>query len=294
MLKKIFSIEFKVGLTVTIATLILIFGIIWGKEFRLRTNKYQMHIVFDQVGGMVPGDPVTVNGVREGKVIAIGWHDRQVLCTVEINNHVHLYEDATFVVVSAEILAGMKIEIFPGISSKHINLSQQPFMGKYGGRIVDVGLVIGELAEDISALSFRLDTTVILVNAMLKAGNLQNDLSQSLNNFKQMTTELKAFPEEMKKTLSNLDGTIGNVNSLVSANSHQIGTLLHNLNSVSTRLDTITVSLQTTMTKIANNEGTLGKMVNDQALYDKLNRTLQSVDSLAKAIKNEGLKLDLF
>ena len=110
------NIEFRVGLTVIISTLILIFGIIWGKEFRIKSNKYQVDLIFDNVGGMIPGDPVTVNGLREGKVAELGWHDRMVLVKIELNDRVQLYEDAEFIIVSAELLAGMRVEIFPGQS----------------------------------------------------------------------------------------------------------------------------------------------------------------------------------
>ena len=132
-MSNLFSTEFKVGLTVLISTAILILGIIWGKEFSFETNKYEIQVVFVNIGGMVPGDPVTVNGVREGKIKHIGWQDRKVLCTLEINDYVQIYEDAEFVVISAELLAGMKVEINPGKSQNHINLAHQPFEGRYGG-----------------------------------------------------------------------------------------------------------------------------------------------------------------
>lgn len=90
MKKNVFSTEIKVGLTVVVATFILVYGIIWGKGYRLHINKYQLQLLFDNVGGMVPGDPVTVNGVKEGKVLSIDWQDRDVLVTIELNDRVKL------------------------------------------------------------------------------------------------------------------------------------------------------------------------------------------------------------
>jgi len=293
-MNKLFTTEFKVGLTVTVATLILIFGIIWGKEFRLRTNKYQIQIVFDEIGGMVPGDPVTVNGVKEGKVLNIGWDDRKVLCTAEINNHVQLYEDARFIVISAELLAGMKIEIYPGKSSNKINMAHQPFEGSYAGRVVDVALVIEDLSRDLSSLSMRIDTTVAQINILLKSGTLQNDLTESLSNIKSITTQFKTLPADIKNSLTGLDSTIFGVQNLITSNSGDVTALIQKMNSIASRLDTVSVSLHAVMSRIERNEGTLGKMVNEKDLYEKLNRTLVSVDSLANAIKTDGLKLDFF
>jgi len=293
-MNKIKSAEFKVGITVIVSTMILIFGIIWGKEFRLHTDKYELDIVFENVGGMIPGDPVTVNGVKEGKVLKIGWEGRKVLCTIQLNNRVQLYEDAVFTVISAELLAGMKVEIFPGKSSRKINLSHQPFSGSYGGRIVDVGIVIGELAEDMSALSFRIDSTISMINTLLETGSLQENLTGSMENIHAMTKDFRALPNRFEKTLSGLDSVVTRINNLVRNNDQGIGKTLYNLNSISMRLDTVTTSMQGMLQEVQKKRGLMGKMIYDSTLYIRINKTLLSVDSLANQIKNEGLELDLF
>lgn len=297
-MKKVLTTEFKVGLTVIISILILILGIIWGKEYRFVTDKYRITVLFEKVGGMVPGDPVTVNGVREGKILDIGWHARQVLCTLEINNSVQLYDDAEFSVISAELLAGMKVEIFPGKSDKKINLSKQPFKGKYGGRIVDVGLVIGELSEDMSALTFRIDTTVSMVNDLLEKGNLQSDLKNTLSNLNDISDQLKDMFDtgsgKFKNAVANFENLTEKINDLVNNNEQAVGSAINNLNLISGRLDTISASMQMLLKKVENKEGTLGKMVYDSTLYNNLTKTLSSIDSLAKAIKQDGLDIDLF
>ena len=293
-MKSVFTTEFKVGLTVIITTLILIFGIIWGKEFRLTTNKYPVSILFENIGGMVPGDPVMVNGVKEGKVLDIGWLDRQVLVGIELSNHVHLYDDATFTITSFELLTGMKIEINPGSSNTHINLSQQPFHGKYGGQMVDIGLTINDLATDVNALTLRLDTTIIMINQLLGSGTLQRDLTNTLANLYQISSEIKKLPVTLDRSLSNFDEAVDDFNMVVRNNEAGIHSTLNNINQISTRLDTVATSLKVVMGKIENQEGTLGKMVYDPSLYENLSKTLLTIDSLAQKIKNDGLDIDLF
>ncbi len=293
-MKHFITTEFKVGITIILATLVLIFGIIWGKGFRLHTNKYKIEIAFDQVGGLVAGDPVTVNGVKEGKVLKVAWNNRRVLCTAELNNDVQLYEDATFTVISAELLAGMKIEIFPGKSQRHINFSLQPFKGAYGGRIVDVGLIIGDLAGEVSGLTQRIDSTVGMVNRMLASGKLQGDIEGSLANFNAMTGQLKTMPADLKRSLANMDSTVQQLNMFLKNNNKAVGATITNLNAITTQLDTVTVALKNVMVRIDRKKGFLGKMVNDSTLYNNLNRTLSHIDSLAKQIKEEGFHLDFF
>ena len=293
-MNSIFTTEFKVGLTVIISTLILIFGIIWGKEFRLKTNKYHLSLTFENVGGMVPGDPVMVNGVKEGKVLELGWLDREVLVNIELTNNVPLYEDATFTITSLELLAGMKIEVNPGISDRKINLSQQPFKGKYGGQMVDVGLTINDLARDVNALTMRLDTTIIMINQLLGAGTLQEDLSKTLTNLNAVSYQMKNLPKDLNRSLTNFDEAVDDFSSVVKNNETGIHSTLQNINVITSRLDTVSTSLKTVMGQIENQKGTLGKMVYDPSLYNNLSKALLTIDSLAQQIKDDGLDIDLF
>jgi phospholipid/cholesterol/gamma-HCH transport system substrate-binding protein len=297
-MKNMKSTEFKVGLTVIISTAILIFGIIWGKGFKLEPDKNKITVQFENVGGMVVGDPVTVNGVKEGKVAEIVSQDRMVITTLEVSDHIQLYEDADFVVVSAELLAGMRVEIWPGKSDQHINLARQPFKGRYGGRIVDVGLTIDKLAVDMSALTFRLDTTAVLINKFLQEGQLQKNINATLANLDNISGSLKNLLNEnsgeLSEVIKNLASGSDKFKTLMENNENSINSTLQNINQISTRLDTVSLSLQAVMNQIHSKNSTLGKMIYDTTLYNNLTKTLASIDSLSVQIKNEGLDIDLF
>lgn len=290
--------EIKVGLTVIVGTAILVIGIILGKGFKFEPDKIRIRVKFDNIGGMVPGDPVTVNGVREGKVLDVRAEGRDVITILEISDQIQLYEDATFVVLSAELLAGMRVEIHPGFSNNRINMAKQPFQGRYGGRIVDVGLTIDALAKNLSALSFRIDTSVAMVNVLLKKGQLQKNISGTIANLEGATGELKQFlrsnSKNMTNAINNLEKGSDKFNAIIDSNRTAITKSIQNISTISTRLDTMSSALQVIITQIHDQKGTLGKMVYDTTLYRNLNRTLSSIDSLAKQIKEDGLDIDLF
>ncbi|MHB2154247.1 MlaD family protein [Calditrichota bacterium GD2] len=294
MKKRLFSTEFKVGLTVVIATFILVYGIIWGKGYSLKTHKHQLQLVFDNIGGMVPGDPVTVNGVKEGKVVNIDWKGRDVLVTIELDDRVKLYEDATFTIISAELLAGMKVEIFPGRSERRLNLAKQPFRGKYGGRIVDVGLTIDKLAQDMSALTFRLDTTTALINSLLRTGQLQENITSTLENLNAISAGFASLPDTLSETLTQLNAAIRNVNRLINENRQPVASSLKELESMGKNINQLTQNLNKTLKEIQTQRGTLGKVMYDSTLYNNLNKTLLTVDSLADRLRKKGLKLSIF
>src|SRR5258706_5754771 len=61
----------KVGITVMVSAIILIFGVAFLKDLKigLETNDYVVY--FKEVNGLKEGDPVSVNGVVKGKVSKI-------------------------------------------------------------------------------------------------------------------------------------------------------------------------------------------------------------------------------
>jgi phospholipid/cholesterol/gamma-HCH transport system substrate-binding protein len=296
--QKLFSIEFKVGLTVIIATFILVFGIIWGKEYRLETDKYHLQVLFDNVGGLVVGDPVTVNGVREGKIKQIDWQNRLVLCTLEINNHVQLYEDASFTVQSAELLSGMKVEIHPGRSDKNINKARQPFTGKYGGQVVDITPVIKDLSMDIARLTRSLDSTVTMINTTLKDGDLQANVTNATRNFERISARLDHLiavsGDDLSESIRLAQKSIRDFNQIMEANKGSIEGSIKGFNQIMLRLDSLSISMQQVMKQIESRQGTLSHLIYDSTLHIQLKQTLHAVDSLAKQIKNDGLDLNFF
>ncbi len=292
------STEFKVGLTVIVATAILVLGIIWGKNYRFEDHTRELTVLFENVGGMQPGEPVTINGVKSGKVKSVEPYQRQVITRLEIQDDAPLYDDAEFIVISDELLAGMRVEIFPGQSNQPLNMARQPFQGRYGGRIVDVGITIGDLAEEMTALTHRIDTTVMMVNDFMGSGALQQDIRLTLANLQQTSAGLKSFVNEngerMGRTIGNLEAGSATFNAILDSNKAAIGGTMQNFSKVSSRLDTISITLADMLKEIESQQGTLGKMVYDPALYVNLTKALASIDSLAQQIKKEGLDIDLF
>jgi len=292
------STEFKVGISVMLATVILVMGIIWGKGYKIEPNKQQLQVTFDNVGGMMPGDPVTVNGVKEGTVLTVVSKERRALCELEISDTIQLYEDASFTIVSAELLAGMRVEISPGKAMKKINMALQPFHGIYGGRIVDVGLTIGQLSENMSALTFHLDTTVTLINRFLSGGKFQKELLATIQNTNAVSRKFDLMLQKNEPgialAIKDLQKGAHTFNGLLDSNKTNISASLANLKSVSARLDTVTGSLNSLLVKLQDKKGSVGRMMNDSTFYKNINSTLSRLDSLAKKIKDEGLDIDLF
>jgi len=88
--------DIKVGLTVIVALMVLIWVLGWAKNFSLNADRTHVNIKFQNVAGLEVGDNVTVNGVRKGFVDGIVTKNDYVIVQVSLDNDVKLKENAVF------------------------------------------------------------------------------------------------------------------------------------------------------------------------------------------------------
>jgi phospholipid/cholesterol/gamma-HCH transport system substrate-binding protein len=105
---------------------------------------------------------------------------------------------------------------------------------------------------------------------MVSADN--SHLNRSLKNISSVTGTLSANQEKISKTLVNIADLS---DSLTKAD---IGSTLRNTGSVIHRLDS-------TLSGLQQGQGTLGKLLKNDSLYQNLNQSSQSLDSLLIDLK---------
>jgi len=98
------SLEIRVGLTIFIASLILIVGLMWFQGFKVGHGNYQIHAVFPMVGGISPGDKVNLNGVEMGSVKRVRLRENDVLLTMDISRQAKIPDDSRIVLQTVGIM----------------------------------------------------------------------------------------------------------------------------------------------------------------------------------------------
>src|SRR5690606_19970339 len=144
-----------------------------------------------------------------------------------------------------------------------------------------------------------LDTLLLGVSNVLdeKAkANLQNSLANLdivMSNFQQLSGKLNGERDRLASVIANADKITGNI----AANNARIENILKYTELTTQQLSkaqieqTLTAfrsaanDLNNIMTKINNNEGSLGMLINDKALYNNLKTTLNTANSLMADIE---------
>jgi phospholipid/cholesterol/gamma-HCH transport system substrate-binding protein len=158
-----------------------------------------------------------------------------------------------------------------------------------------------DMTADVAEMTNRIKT---VVDSMTSPENISR-MTNSLKNMDSTTTTLHNLLQDneakLSATIDNLAAASANANGVVRDSKAKLERAVTNLDdaaanmaAASKRVANASISFENTMRnldaitgKINAGEGTLGKLVNDEKVYNGLSTSLSSVDSLIQAIKQD-------
>ncbi len=274
--------EFAIGLSVTIATLIVIFTILWLGKSNFLVKGLHLNMIVSNANGLSVGDEILYKGLAVGTIQDTKFEDKGISIQLKIEKAPPLPKDSRFVIKSISLLGEMAVEIIPGTSTQFLSFGDTV----YGE--TDKGL--SELMGQGKQLEAQVDSILKNVNVLSGKETIQNinnllsswkKTSESLNvlingDLKKATANLKEITEQNKKPIHRVLDTL-------SRNAGNISKTLQDLRFVSTRLDSILAGLN-------KGQGTLGKLVKNDSLYNNMDRAVEHLDSLILDIKKHPKK----
>ena len=274
--------EVKIGIVGVVALVALFLGINFLKGVDLFSSSETYYISFSNTKGLAKSSSVFADGFKVGIVSDISYdfdHPGEVVVEIRTDKGLRIPKGSTAQLDEA-VLGGCTLNMLlatnpreayhPGDTIKGSDVSG--LMAKVGGMVPQLEEVVAKvdtLVATLNALVSNPNLPLIMQNAELVTENLnkstaqlntllRNDIPQMTGTFTKAGENVTALTDKMnqldlQKTLDNVNQTIGNVHSM--------------------------------MDKIQSPDGTLGKLMNDPSVYDNLNHTVQSADSLVSDLK---------
>ena len=277
----------KVGTFTVIVILVSWWGIKWlgGQNILHSDNIY--YVYYDDVSGLQESSRVKLRGVEVGNVRSIELMDDKVMVEIAIEDkYAEMIPDNSVAEIgSSGLMGGMEIYIVQGDSETIMEDG-----GTFEGRVRPD--MLGTLAEQGGSLIENLNTTVTNVNALLD--NNSEEIGQLVANLESMTASIDSL---LASSSGDIEGAISDLHtftSTLSENAERIDAMLANLETFSGDLAdadlvnqlTATVdSLNSVLASIENGEGSVGKLLNDEELYNSLNTASDNLGLLLEDIK---------
>ncbi len=288
-MKKIFNKEFIIGICVIAAIVILIFGIDYLKGINLFSPANFYYASYDNVAGLEISSPVTVDGYKVGQVREIQFdyeNPGKIKVLLALNKNLRIPVDSR-ATMGSTLMSGNFIAIKLGKSAEKIPV---------GGDIesIETSDLMSSLSEDImpaiNQILPRVDSLLYNLNKL--AGDPA--LISSIQRLDGITGNVLNATDGLNSTINkDLPIVMRNVKSI----SHGLDTVTSNLGVLSAQLKSLPLNttvenvnaLTDNLTKFSNQlndpNSTLGMLMNDSELYNKLNRVAADVDSLIVDIK---------
>lgn len=255
-----FTTEAKVGAAVLLGLITLAYMTIKVGGFSFFQEKgYHLSVTFNTASGLDKKAPVQISGVEVGRVEGIKLADEGAKITLRIHPDVKIKKGGYASVRSSGLLGDRFVEIVPG--KENVYLKDGDVLSAQQG------------APDME--------------------NLMNQFSNIAEDVKVVTSSLREVlgsqegKESLRDTLANVRSLTKGINEFVQKNRDSLGRSVDNFEAFSESLKKNGNELVTTLNNVAKKmergEGTIGKLLNEEEAYNKLNASL---DDLGKSLKS--------
>ena len=305
--------EIRVGLTV-IGAVLLFYGIIaWANRMHFFSPEEAYYeLVFDDVSGLLEGDPVIMRGYRAGRVMKISAQAQAVWVRITLDRETQLYDDVYGEIQVKELMGGKQLALFPGRSTVPFDASR-PIAGRTSldfssafsrmGRVMDelnpeniqaLVQVLDTFSRSFSDISRQVDTRMLLelpgqlsrtlsqAEALLASARQSDVIGQTSRTLAQSDSLLRAADRTLRRFESMAEKadatTLPRIDSLM-------GQTLQLL----ARSESMLQTVEDLFRDLQNEESFAGKLLRDPAFARSVDSTLKHIDDVMLQIKEERI-----
>lgn len=302
--------EIRVGIVSISAILILLIGIMLGKGISWSTNQHEIHFRLPSSGGLEPGSPIVVHGVKRGQVNTVTNHGGGVLVVGQIDDISDLHSDASAVVSILEITGGKKIEIKPGFLSIPFD-EKTEIPGIVAADIGSLVTSLGDVSDNAIALVKRMDTLSAALADLARDGTFINNVKTLASDGAMLVTDARQWMQANKNDLTAMVKDLRQISSTLRStldrNEPKISQLIDHLDKTLTTfdktlvkadaafisVDSLVVEVNTVITEVKANKGLLNRIIYDEGLSRELDSSLTVLKSILQQFKRDGVNVNV-
>jgi|TARA_B110000263_G_scaffold230888_1_gene225747 phospholipid/cholesterol/gamma-HCH transport system substrate-binding protein len=292
------SKEFKLGFVFLLAFVFLIYGLKYLKGINVFQTNKSYYAIYSDIDGLQVGSAIMLNGFSIGMVsdINLNTTNHKLMVTLNINELDSIPNNSVCKIVNQDLMGTKGVSLIMGNSSTFSKLGDTLLSSIENSLQDEVNAQILPLKNKAEELIGSVDSLLVIVAAVLNKktrANLSNSINSLDETFEILSkTMLKVdsivYQNDSKvtKIISNLESITTNLNE----GNSDIKAILYNLSSITDSLaNSNIISLLENVDKISSNinsgSGSLAKLMNDDNLYNNLEKSTSELADLIEDIK---------
>lgn len=312
--------EVAVGLVILIGIAVVFFGTLWLKGTRLGEKEMTIRARFLEIGQLLDGNEVKLRGVSIGRVerIELEAGGGGVIVTMRIAQEVPLPADPVVLLSPESMFGDWQAEIHPRSRFPQYAYAEAPDPQVLPGySLPDISrltAVADEIAENLAVLTQRVElafTEETALNIRRAIENIEEVSGQLTGLVGSQEAAVAEVAGNLERTSETVNETVGAIRELVrqiedAVSEGELRAIVQNVMRATSELDTLGSTLlmvsrdldQTAasadtafarfndiLSGVQRGEGTVGRLVQDTALYAELVETNQLMQALLEDVR---------
>ena len=287
------SKEIKTAILVLSGILLFIFIFNYLKGENLLNTSRKITAVYSNVEGLAPSSVVTINGHKVGKVQDISFTQDgsgMLLVSMLIDSDFKFSKNSSAQLYESGLIGGKAIAIIPANDGGENAVSGDVLKSEIKPGLTEL------VNQRLTPLQEKIESVILSADTLLN--NINSIFDEETN------SSIKGSIYQLEKTISSFEKTSNALQNLLSDNEESVTNTLGNFSTISEDLSEVSASLSeanlaetivglqsaitnfdTLLSNIEQGEGSVGKLMNDEGLYDNLEGALGQLEALLEDMK---------
>lgn len=287
------SREVKVGALVLSGIALFIYGFNYLNGIDLFSSSDTFYTEYENVEGLMPSTPVTINGLPVGKVLEIGFKSDgsgKLAVKLLVDSDFEFSKNSRAELYETGLIGGKAIAIIPAFDGAENAKDGDKLTGGIKAGLSElVNQRLTPLQEKIEKMMTEADLLLVNLNEVFD--------NKTKINLRRSVAGLNELMSEFKNTSKSLNALISNENSKLNRSLDNFEHLSSNLSKVSDSISNTNISqtinnlastlknVDAILTDLEKGEGSMGKLLKDDALYTNMMGASKELEELLRDVK---------
>ena len=298
--------DLKIGIFAIVVIIISFFVLNYLRGEDVFNREIDVVAYCDKVDGLAASAPLYIKGYKAGAVSSVSYDAETERFEVEcsVRKEFRIPSDSKVVIYSSDVMGSKAVRIDLGQSDVPVDDGDTLQIVIEPGLVDNLSQAIMPLMSAATTALDSLGVTISGINKVLNGSNVSSvsatiaNLEATMSDVRKISSSVKGKSEEISDLISNLSAFSADLKVMA----EKVDTALTGVNGVITDVDNADLegmvsSFKSFVDKIQDPEGSLGKLINEDSVYNSVDSLLTDINVLVDKIKENPkkyLKISVF